>query len=250
VLFLYVSIFPYIHGFLGRGGALLSIGRGAYHAATRRRRGASFSGAGRAVRAKFVSRGTSGLSRRGAFSGAGASSTKMSATGSRRRPPRGADRGRRAADCGRLARGRRPRWPGRALNGRAPTTTCVVGGDATEDGDATEAGNAAHAKRAPGAEMAVGLSVCGAKLRIGRLGARSTGASTAAAAGRRIGASGSGADLRLGASRAACEVRGSPRTSRQSRSRADETAGASRARGRRSADKEPALLKPGARSII
>ena len=181
-----------------------------------------------------------------------ASSTKIKSVSLRRRPPRGADRG-RAPDGDRSDRDRSdrrppPRWPGRALDGRC-AATCAAGGDATEDGD-----GAAQAKSSPGAAQAMGLSVFGAKLREGSLGWCRTGASVVETAwGRRMGASVSGALLRRAASRANRAARGSPIVSRRAglRSRADETVGAaarSRARGRRSAG--GGLAKLGARRML
>ena len=139
------------------------------------------------MRAGLEWRGSSGPSRRGALSGAAAkdggaavrassmasaqegrraSSTKIKSVSLRRRPPRGADRGRAPPDGDRSDRDRRPppRWPGRALDGRC-AATCAAGGDATEDGD-----GAAQAKSSPGAAQAMGLSVFGAKFRVGNLG--------------------------------------------------------------------------------
>ena len=182
-----------------------------------------------------------------------ASSTKIKSVSLRRRPPRGAERGRAPPDGDRSDRDRSdrrppPRWPGRALDGRC-AATCAAGGDATEDGD-----GAAQAKSSPGAAQAMGLSVFGAKLRDGSLGWCRTGASVVGAAwGRRMGASVSGALLRRAASRANRAARGSPIVSRRAglRSRADETVGGaarSRARGRRSAG--GGLVKLGARRML
>ena len=183
-----------------------------------------------------------------------ASSTKIKSVSLRRRPPRGADRGRAPPpDDDRSDRDRRPppRWPGRALDGRC-AATCDAGGDATEAGDAI--GGDAQAKSSPGAAHAMGLSVFGAKLRDGSLGWCRTGASVVETAwGRRMGASVSGALLRRAASRANRAARGSPIVSRRAglRSRADETVGGaarSRARGRRSAG--GGLAKLGARRML
>jgi len=183
-----------------------------------------------------------------------ASATKIKSVSLRRRPPRGADRGRAPppdgdrSDRDRSDRRPPPRWPGRALDGRC-AATCAAGGDATEDGD-----GAAQAKSSPGAAQAMGLSVFGAKLREGSLGWCRTGASVVGAAwGRRRAASVSGALLRRAASRANRAARGSPIVSRRAglRSRADETAGGaarSRARGRRSAG--GGLAKLGARRML
>ena len=185
-----------------------------------------------------------------------ASSTKIKSVSLRRRPPRGAERGRAPPDGDRSDRDRSdrrppPRWPGRALDGRC-AATCDAGGDATEAGDAI--GGDAQAKSSPGAAQAMGLSVFGAKLREGSLGWCRTGASVVATAwGRRMGASVSGALLRRAASRANRAARGSPIVSRRAglRSRADETVGGaarSRARGRRSAG--GGLAKLGARRML
>ena len=116
-----------------------------------------------------------------------ASSTKIKSVSLRRRPPRAARTGPRAATRRRSVRPRprpppaaavarpRARWPLRGA--------CDAGGDATEDGD-----GAAQAKSSPGAAQAMGLSVFGAKLREGSLGWCRTGASVVGAAwGRRMG---------------------------------------------------------------
>ena len=185
-----------------------------------------------------------------------ASSTKIKSVSLRRRPPRGAERGRAPPDGDRSDRDRSdrrppPRWPGRALDGRC-AATCDAGGDATEAGDAV--GGDAQAKSSPGAAHAMGLSVFGAKLRDGSLGWCRTGASVVETAwGRHMAASVSGALLRRAASRANRAARGSPIVSRRAglRSRADETAGGaarSRARGRRSAG--GGLAKLGARRML
>ena len=223
------------------------------------------------MRAGLAWRGSSGPSRRGALSGAAAkdggaavrassmasaqlvraSSTKIKSVSLRRRPPRGAERGRAPPDGDRSDRRPPPRWPGRALDGRC-AATCDAGGDATEAGDAV--GGDAQAKSSPGAAHAMGLSVFGAKFRVGSFGMCRTGASVVATAwGRRRAASVSGADLRRAASRARRAARGSPMASRRAglRSRADETVGAaarSRARGRRSAG--GGLAEEGARRMV
>ena len=169
------------------------------------------------MRAGLEWRGSSGPSRRGALSGAAAkdggaavrassmasaqdgrraSSTKIKSVSLRRRPPRGADRGRAPPDGDRSGRDRRPppRWPGRALDGRC-AATCAAGGDATEGG-----AGAAQARSSPGAAHAMGLSVFGAKFRVGSFGMCRTGASVVETAwGRRRAASVSGALLRAAA---------------------------------------------------